>query len=225
MLAKLSSLTLIAVLLAWGTCPRVAAAAGEAAQPANADAHAAGGHGEHIGLGNAGLGLEKPEEIRSDLAFFTLVVFLCLLLILWKFAWGPIIAALERREQAVADHIAQAQRNHEESKALLAQYEQKLAAAAGEVRALMDEARRTAEHARQAILAEAKTAADAERVRALHEIEVATDQALKSLAERSAQLAVDLAGKILQTRLNKDDHARLIQEAVAKFPASTSSVN
>ncbi len=181
--------------------------------------HAAQTDPEHAKTGS------DPLSIDPDLALWTLVVFVVLLIVLKKFAWGPIIASLNKREETIADHIAQAQRNHEESKALLAQYEQKLAAAAGEVRALMDEARRTAEHARQAILAEAKTAADAERVRALHEIEVATDQALKSLAERSAQLAVDLAGKILQTRLNKDDHARLIQEAVAKFPASTSSVN
>jgi F-type H+-transporting ATPase subunit b len=128
---------------------------------------------------------------------------------------------LERREQTIADHIAEAERNHEEAKALLAEYERKLSGAANEVRELLDEARRDAEHTKQSILAEAKSGADVERKRALHEIEAATDQALKTLAERSAELAVELAGKILQSKLNPADHQRLIQEAMAKFPEST----
>ncbi len=217
MLLKLKAAILVSVVLSWAACPTGALAADEAK-----GAHAAGGdHAHaHIGHADAGPGMEKPEEIKSDLAFFTFVVFLLLLAILWKFAWGPIIAALEKREQTIADHIAQTERNHEEARQLLARYEQKLADAANEVRQLMEEARRDAEHAKQSILAEAKTAAEAERARALHDIEAATDQALESLAERSAQLAVDLAGKILQSKLSAGDHARLIKDAVAKFPTS-----
>ncbi len=90
---------------------------------------------------------------------------------------------------------------------------------------MMEHARRDAEHAKQAILAEAKTAAEAERSRALHDIDAAADQAMESLAERAAQLAVDLAGKILQSKLNQADHARLIEEAMAKLPATSPSAN
>jgi F-type H+-transporting ATPase subunit b len=176
-------------------------------------------------MANPGPGIEQPQEFKSDLALFTLVVFLLLLAILWKFAWGPIVASLERREETIANHIAEAQRNHEEAKRLLAQYEQKLALAAGEVRELMEQARRDAEHAKQAILTEAKTEALAERSRSLHEIETAADAAMEGLAHRAAQLAVDLAGKILQSQLTTADHARLIEEAVAKFPASSPSAN
>ncbi|MEX2114395.1 MAG: F0F1 ATP synthase subunit B [Pirellulales bacterium] len=166
-----------------------------------------------------------PLSADPDLALFTLLVFVILMVVLGKFAWKPIIEALERREQGIAGHIAEAQRNHDEAKALLVQYEQKLALAANEVRELLDEARRDAEHTKQSILTEAKAGAEAERARALHEIEAATDAALKSLAERSAQLAVDLAGKILQTKLTPADHQRLIQDAMAKFPESTPSAN
>ena len=71
----------------------------------------------------------------------------------------------------------------------------------------------------------AKAGADAERVRALRDIESAADAAVKSLAERSTELAVELAGKIVQSKLTKDDHARLIEEAMAKFPTATPSTN
>ena len=53
----------------------------------------------------------------------------------------------------------------------------------------------------------------------MQQIEAATAGALKELAERGATLAVDLAGKIVGSRLSADDHARLIQQAVAEFTA------
>ena len=183
--------------------------------PAPAAGSAAAAHPAAEKKGGAG-----PLVIDPDLAIFSFIVFIGLLIVLRKFAWGPIIKSLDAREHNIAEHIAQAQRNHEEARKVLAEYEQRLSAAAAEVRALMEEARRDAEHAKQAILAEAKAGADAERVRALRDIESAADQAMESLAKRSAELAIDLAGKILQTKLSKDDHARLIQEAMAKFPAN-----
>jgi F-type H+-transporting ATPase subunit b len=195
-------------------------AAGEHVEHAEGHDHAAGGHHDHIGLADAGLGLEKPEEIRSDLAFFTFVVFLLLIAILWKFAWGPIAAGLDKREHGIAGQIAEAQRMHEEAKQQLADYERKLATAADEVRAIVEQGRKDGERVKQDILTEARAGADAERARAVRDIEAATDSALKSLAERSANLAVELAGKIVKSKLTPDDHARLIQEAVAKFPQS-----
>jgi F-type H+-transporting ATPase subunit b len=172
-----------------------------------------------------GGGSTDPLEVAPDLAIFTFVVFVILLVVLRKFAWGPIMEALERREHNVAEHIAQAERNHEQARALLAEYEQKLSGAANEVRELLEEARRDAEGTKQTILAEARQGAEAEKARALRDIESATDAALETIAKRSTDLAVDLAGKIVGAKLTKDGHARLIQEAVAKFPASSASSN
>jgi F-type H+-transporting ATPase subunit b len=166
-----------------------------------------------------------PLSFDPDLAIFTFGVFVILLVVLRKFAWGPIMGALERREHNIAEHISQAERNHEQARLLLADYEKRLAGAANEVRELLDEARRDAEHTKQSILAEARQGAEAEKARALRDIESATDAALETLATRSSQLAVDLAGKIVAAQLSKDDHARLIQEAVAKFPARSASTN
>ncbi len=90
------------------------------------------------------------------------------------------------------------------------------------MRAIIDEARRDAEHTQQEILAKARADAQAERDRSLREIETAKDQALKELGERTADLAVDLAGKIVGARLNAGDHQRLIEEALSRFPASPS---
>ncbi len=163
-----------------------------------------------------------PLSVDPDLAIWTFVVFVLLLAVLWKFAWGPIVAGLEKREQSIAHNIAEAQRQNDDAKQILVDYEAKLSGAADQVRAMLDEARRDAEQTKQSIIAEAKSGAESERLRGLRDIETATDAALQSLAERSAQLAVDLAGKIVHNSLNAKDHSKLIQEAVAKFPAAAS---
>jgi len=183
----------------------------EEAVHADDSAHAESGADEHAAGG------ANPLRFDEDLAVWSFVVFIILLVVLWKFAWGPISAGLDLREQNIADHIAAAEEKHEEAKALLVQYDERLAEAAGEVREIMEEARRDAEHTQKEILAKASDDARALQDRARREIETATSAALQELSERSASLAVDLAGKIVQAQLSRDDHARLIEDAVNRF--------
>jgi F-type H+-transporting ATPase subunit b len=173
-------------------------------------------------LGSEGTVNTSPLEFKKDLAIWTAVVFLVLLAILWKFAWGPIAQGLEKREHQIADQISQAEKSNQEARRLLEQYQQKLEASKDEVRGIIDQGRRDAEQLGREMLEKAKADAAAERDRALQQIESATAGALKELAERSATLAVDLAGKIVRTRLNPQDHARLIREAVAQFAGNGS---
>lgn len=195
------------------------------------DAHGEEDHGDHahedhhVHIGAEGANTD-PSEFRQDLAIYTFIVFLLLLAILAKFAWKPISAGLDQREQRIADDIAAAQRANDEAKLLLAQYDQKLAAAQDEVRAILDEARRDAEHTQQEMMKKAAADAEATLNRARREIDTARDQALKELADHSARLAVDLASRILRAELNGESHTRLIEEAVSQFPKqSTHNMN
>ena len=159
----------------------------------------------------------NPLEFKTDLAIWTAVVFLVLLFILWKFAWGPLAEGLDKREKHVADQIFQANEANQKAKDLLASYEQKLTDSQNEVRAILEKARRDAEHVGREMIEKAKTDAKAEGERMLKQIDAATISALKELADRSASLAVELAGKIVNAKLNPKDHAKLIEQAVAGF--------
>jgi F-type H+-transporting ATPase subunit b len=154
---------------------------------------------------------------RGDLTIWTAVVFLLVLAILYKAAWGPISEGLQKRESEIAGQIAEAQRKNEEARQLLADYEKKLAAAQEEVRSLIEQGRRDAEKVGQQLLEKAREEAGIERQRAVQQIESATLAALKELADRSATLAVDLAGKIVGAQLKPADHSRLIAQAVTEF--------
>lgn len=191
-----------------------------AAPPAeHAPAAAAAGHGGgHAGQAN-------PLDFQRDLALWTAVVFLVLLAILWRFAWGPIAKGLASREQMIADQIAQAERSNEEARRLLDDYQQKLAQSQAEVRAILEQARRDGEQTGRELIEHSRGEAKREQEKALREIEQAKDGALKELAERSARLAVDLAGKIVGSRLEPADHARLIEQAIADFPKGKAHYN
>lgn len=158
-----------------------------------------------------------PLEWKTDLAIWTAVVFVCLVLILGKFAWKPIVDGLDKREQGIADDITAAEKANADAKQLLAQYQQKLADSQDEVRRMIEAGKRDAEKAGQAIIDKSRDAAAAERERAIAEIDLATAGALQELARRSADLAVSLAGKIVTARLDKADHTRLIEQAMADF--------
>jgi F-type H+-transporting ATPase subunit b len=201
---------LVAALL---PAPRLPAADESPGAAAGAEAHGAGEHG----AGEHGAG--EHGGLDPDLAIVTAIIFLVLLAVLGKFAWGPITEALDQREKAIADEIASAERQNGQARALLAEHEAKLAGTADEVRRLLEEARRDADQQRQQILAEAQAAAADQKDRAVREIEGAKNAALQELAQTSVNTAVDLAGQIVQRQLSADDHAALIGDALNRFPS------
>ena len=82
---------------------------------------------------------------------------------------------------------------------------------------MLDDAKAEAKKVGEGIVAQAKAAADEEHKKALKEIEAASDSALAGLASKSAELATELAGKILKEKINPADHARLINGAISEF--------
>ena len=162
--------------------------------------------------------MNSPQEFRSDLAIWTLIVFLCLLAILGKFAWGPIMEGLEKREQSIAAMIEEAKQGQAKAAEQLKHYEAMLAAAGEEARELVTQARKDAESAKDRILAEAQQAAEHQRQRAVEDIQVAKNVALQEITETSVDLAVNLAGRIVRQQLNAEDHSQLIREAMNHLP-------
>jgi F-type H+-transporting ATPase subunit b len=175
------------------------------------DAAAEAGHGSH---GDVSL---NPMEWASNTAFWTLVIFLTVFGVLAKYGFGPIAKALDDREQGIADKITAAQRLNDEAKDLLKQYQEKLDASKEEVRKILEEARNNAGRVADDIVAKAQDAARLERDRAMKEIESATTSALQSIAERSATLAANLAGKMIRAEVKPEQHRSLIDAALEEF--------
>ena len=208
----------IAVLMA--LCPAKAPVAFAQKAEAKNAAHAEAEHG------TAGKHAQpNPLAVDPDLAIWTVVIFVLLFAVLRAFAWPQISAALEERERKIADNIAAAEARHADAKRLLAEHEAKLAAAAGEVREMLEEARRDAEHTRKTIEAKGHQAAQDELARALREIERAKDGALQDMAEKSVNVAIDLAGKMIRAKLTSDEQGQIVRDALSTLSAATPSKN
>lgn len=219
---------LIGLMLTLGMLPVAVQAADKAAADKSPtavkadDDHAGDTHGHddhgHAHLGHADADT-SPSQVKGDLAIFSAIVFLLLVVILRKFAWGPITQGLEKREHHIAHEIASAEKANHEAKKLLAEYQKKLDEAQAQVRAMLEEARRDAEGTKQEIVAAAKAEAAGEVARGKSEIETAKDQAMREISQVATDQALALAGKLLQQQLKAADHARLIEESLAKFPS------
>lgn len=146
---------------------------------------------------------------------WTLLVFLLLLFVLGKYAWGPILAGLQGREQYIRDSLEEARQNRLASEARLAEYETRLAGARDEVEAMISEARRDAQVLRQREEARAKEEAEKMLERARREIGIAKETAVQELYQQATRLSVAAASRILDREIGPQDHERLIAESIA----------
>lgn len=154
---------------------------------------------------------------ESGLIFWTFVTFLFLLGILGKFAWGPILGALEAREQAIQKTIDDAERLQSEAQALLEEHEKRLAEARDEGSRLVDAARQAGERMRTDVLDKAREEAEQVLARAHRQMELETEQALQTIRAQVAGLAVRAAEKVIERALTEDDHRRFADEAIAEL--------
>lgn len=156
-------------------------------------------------------------------ALWTLVIFVLVLVVLGKFAWGPILGALQKREEFIRDSLAQAKHDREEAQRVLAEYSDKIKAARMEATAIVEEGRRDAEALKHTIEEHAKSEAQALLERAKREIGIARDTAVKELYTQSARLAVDMAGRILRKELSEKEHERIISESMDQIEAAVTT--
>jgi F-type H+-transporting ATPase subunit b len=146
--------------------------------------------------------------------FWTLLIFAVVLVVLGKFAWGPILGNLQARESFIHDALATAKRDRDQAEARLREYEERLASARAEATAIVDEGRRDAEVVKRRIEEAAKVEADKMIDRARREVHLATVTATRELYDLSAKLATDLAARVLGREITAKDHERLISEAI-----------
>ena len=162
-------------------------------------------------------GANNPFAGDIGNALWTLVIFALVLVVLGKFAWGPILKALQSREDFIRESLEKAQADRQEAEARLKEYLDKINNARAEATAIVDEGRRDAEAVKHRIEEDARAEAEKAVARGKHEIELATQTAVKELYATSAKLATELAGRILSREIKPQDHERLIAQAIEEL--------
>lgn len=160
---------------------------------------------------------ELPLKFQGDLALWSAATFLVFLFVLKKMAWQPLQDGMNAREAKIRQDLADAESNRLKAEALLREYEAKLAKSQEEVKEILAEARRDAEHAKQDIIATAERESSAMRQRAVADIERARDQALVELFDFVSKNVMQATEKVLGRSLSGGDHERLVKEALANL--------
>ena len=154
--------------------------------------------------------------LRPDPGLFvwTIITFLILLMVLAKFGWGPLLKALESRQQAIRQALDDAQRAKQELERLEQESVQITRKARGEAEAIIAATRADGERLREEMRQKARAEADGIVKNAERQIQLETARALQQIRSEAVDLSLQIASKILQRNLSKEDNDRLIQDAL-----------
>jgi len=151
----------------------------------------------------------------------TMIAFLVLFVVLWKFAFPPITKMLEERASTIKESLERAEQTKVEAERLLEDYKQQMAEARGEAAKVIEQGRKVADAMKDEIVAKANEEAAAIVAKARDAMEAEKKAAIAALQAEVADLSVAVAGKLIGEKLTTADHARLID----KFMAEAGSLN
>ena len=150
-------------------------------------------------------------------AVWTLVIFVMVVFVLGKFAWGPVLSLLREREQFIHKSLSDAKRDRDDAEARLKEYAAKLQVAHAEAVTIVETARADAERLRQELREKAKSEADALIKNAQQQIQLETARGVQQIRTEAVELSVMIASKLIQKNITKEDNERLIEDALKQL--------
>lgn len=156
-------------------------------------------------------------SLQLNLMFWTLGIFIILYILLRKFAFGPITAAVEAREKALEDAIESAKRDRDAAAKLLAEHQAKIDAARGEAQKLIADGRAVAEKMRADLLEQTRQEQQDMLERARREIESEKERAIAQLRREAVDLALAGASKVIEQNLETEKNRQLVERYLASI--------
>ena len=145
-----------------------------------------------------------------------LVAFSAFIFLIWRYAFGPITAMLDQRQEKIREGMEAAQRMQAEMQATAARNEEILAEARREAQAILTNAREAGEATLARAREEAGRQSEEYLARAEATLRAETEQARQQLRQEVADLAVTAATKIVRKELDPAAQTRLIEETLAE---------
>ena len=155
------------------------------------------------------------SEFSLGLFFWQSMIFIGLLFLLRKYAWGPILSAVNERETSIKDALASAEVARTEMESLQSDNQRILKEARAEKEAMLKEARSTRAELINTAKEDAQAEADKILTQAQEAIQNEKRAAINELREQVGSIAMDIAEKVLQKELeNKDKQVQLIDQLI-----------
>ena len=168
----------------------------------------------------SGDGQENPSllSVNPGLIIWTIIIFIILLFILRKVAWGPLLKALNSREESITNAIENAEKLNKEAEQLIEQNKKDLADANAKSIAVINEAKEMASKVREEIISKASD--DSRKVieQAKTEIEQQKEAALSEMKDEISDIAIRAAEKIINENLDERKQKKIIDDFLVKMP-------
>jgi F-type H+-transporting ATPase subunit b len=156
---------------------------------------------------------------RAGLMFWTLIIFVFLLIVLSKYAYKPMLAAVEAREAALEKALGDAKRDRDAAAILLAEQQKALVEARGEMQKALNDGRAAAEALRAEMLEKVKAEGADMLDRARREMQAEKDNAIVELRREAVDLAISGASKVIGRNLDSDTDRSLVESFLAGLEA------
>ena len=161
----------------------------------------------------------EPDIWGGDIftSIFALLLFAAMFFVLKKYAWSPILSGLHGREEYIGQQIKDAEKMKSDADKSLRRYEARLAKAEERAKEIIEQAREDAEKISKKITDDAQLKAQEIVNQSTAALNTARSQAVRDLHQYSAELAVDLAAKILGKSIDANEHRQLIDSTISQL--------
>ena len=161
--------------------------------------------------------MEQLVRFDPGLIIWTWLTFFIVLAILARKAWGPMITALEKRENRIRDSLSEADRVRRESDELTAKMEDELKKSRVAAKQIMARAREAGERVRLELEDAARGKAAEFMARAKDQLEAERERTLREIRSNVVDLSISMAGKVMERNLSTEDNRRLVEESLRQL--------
>ena len=156
-------------------------------------------------------------EVHGGLLFWSVVTFLLLLVILKKVAWGPIISALEQRENDIKDALNAAEEAKKEAEKVSNDYEQSIKEAQKQSQQIIADSKEAAEKVKAKIENNASKKAESMINDAKIQINAEKENAINEIKAIAIDLSIEAASKVVEKNIDNEDNRKLVNDAIAEI--------
>lgn len=151
-----------------------------------------------------------PFDINTALVWWTFVIFLILLGILWRWGWPNVLKMVEERERRIQKQLEDAEKANAEAQRLLEEHKKQIAAARNEAQDILAKAKSVSQKERETLLVKAREEYDALLTRARKDIDAEKEKAIQALRREAVDLSIAAASRVIEANLDTDANRKLV---------------
>ncbi|MCQ0077325.1 F0F1 ATP synthase subunit B [Pediococcus acidilactici] len=149
----------------------------------------------------------------GDMLFYA-ILFVVLMALIAKFAWGPVNAMLKERADRISNDIESAEQAKKEAQKLAEQRKEALDNSHAEATTIINNAKNSGAKERELIVGNAQVEAKSLKDKAKQDIEQERADALKSAQDDIASLSIEIASKVIKKELDENSQKELIDSYI-----------